>query len=161
MSELVETKQNTELAPLPQGTSWLSPFLTVKSIDSIMGLYENVLGFHVDWTHLTKDEVMDYAQLSYNNCTIKLCLEGASLAGISPAGIEGSPSSFYLYTENIDTIIKNVKAAEWTICDGLTEQFWGDKTFSCIDPEGYKWTFATPYKSYNWGTCGGNESNCS
>ena len=72
MSVLVEAQNTTKLAPLPKGTSWLSPFLTVKSLDSIIGLYETVLGFQINWTHLNKAEVMDYGQVSYNGCTINL-----------------------------------------------------------------------------------------
>ena len=30
MSEILETKNEIKLAPLPEGTAWFSPFLTVK-----------------------------------------------------------------------------------------------------------------------------------
>ena len=54
-----------------------------------------------------------------------------------------SPTSLYLLTEKVDkTVAKAVKLGA-TLKGEVKDMFWGDRTGTLIDPEGYMWMVAT------------------
>jgi PhnB protein len=66
---------------------------------------------------------------------------------MGPSTWGGSPGStgmriYINLKESVDAYHDSVKAAGITINDSLTDQFWGDRTFSVEHPDGYLITFA-------------------
>jgi PhnB protein len=67
--------------------------------------------------------------------------------GKSPKAIGGSPVSLWVYVENCDALFERAVGAGAKVPPGpmgqLMDQFWGDRTGSFTDPEGFQWTIAT------------------
>jgi uncharacterized glyoxalase superfamily protein PhnB len=67
--------------------------------------------------------------------------------GKSAKALGGSPISLWIYVADCDSLFNRAVAAGGTVPQGpmgaLADQFWGDRTGSVLDPEGYHWTIAT------------------
>ena len=59
----------------------------------------------------------------------------------------GSPISLWVYVEDCDALFTRAVGAGAQVAPGpmgaLQDQFWGDRTGTVIDPEGFHWTIAT------------------
>ena len=59
----------------------------------------------------------------------------------------GSPASFWIYVADCDALFNRAIAAGAKQAGGpmgqLQDQFWGDRSGTLTDPEGYTWTIAT------------------
>ena len=53
------------------------------------------------------------------------------------------PLNFYVYCPDVDRVAADAKAAGATIERPPEDMFWGDRTASIRDPDGYLWMFAT------------------
>ena len=54
----------------------------------------------------------------------------------------GHGVTLYAYVPNLDDYYRRVKAGGARIMDEPKDQYWGDRTMSLVDPQGYLWTFA-------------------
>jgi len=64
----------------------------------------------------------------------------------SPKGYGGSPVSFYVYVEDVDTAWKRAVGAGAKATMPLTDMFWGDRTGRLEDPFGHSWSLAQHVK---------------
>ena len=76
-----------------------------------------------------------------------IMLNDAMGGGKGPKTLGGSPASFWVYVEDCDALYKGAVAAGAQIPPGpmgqLEDQFWGDRSGTLTDPQGYQWTIAT------------------
>ena len=63
--------------------------------------------------------------------------------GDSVVILAGSPSSLFLYVENVDEVIARAVALGATLVRPPQDQFYGDRDGHIIDPFGHGWTIAT------------------
>ena len=69
--------------------------------------------------------------------------ESPERGALSAKTAGASPATLYILTENVDkTLAKAVKLGA-TVQQPAMDMFWGDRTASVIDPEGYAWMIAT------------------
>jgi PhnB protein len=54
-----------------------------------------------------------------------------------------SPVVMYLYVVDVDDTIDKALTAGARLLAPLTDQFWGDRTASIMDPSGHVWTVAS------------------
>ena len=113
------------------------PFITVDSVDSVHNSYINELGF---------TRVMGVAGPDGQLSMVTLTLDGARLMFARPRGkIDGTqpalgkrPVDVYLEVADVDAYHTQLKKRAVNISDPLTLQWWGDKTFKVLDPNGYE-----------------------
>jgi PhnB protein len=60
-----------------------------------------------------------------------------------PGGIEGSPTSLFLYVEDADAVIDKAMQRGATLKRPAQDQFYGDHDGAIVDPFGHTWTIAT------------------
>jgi PhnB protein len=69
------------------------------------------------------------------------------MGGKGPIEMGGSPVSLWIYVEDCDALFNRAVAAGATIAFGsmgaVTDQFWGDRSGTIIDPHGYRWAIAS------------------
>ena len=75
----------------------------------------------------------------------RIMVNDAMMGGKGPQAIGGSPASLWVYVDNCDSLFNRAVAAgaqipEW---GQVTDQFWGDRSGTIVDPAGYRWTIAT------------------
>ena len=61
----------------------------------------------------------------------------------SPAKI-GRTSLLYVLVPDVDAHYEHAKAAEAEIVEEPTDAPYGDRRYTCRDPEGHEWCFASP-----------------
>jgi PhnB protein len=59
-----------------------------------------------------------------------------------PAGLEGSPTSLYVYVEDVDATVERAVRLGATVARAPQDQFYGDRNGFIIDPFGHGWTIA-------------------
>ncbi|HEV8624771.1 MAG TPA: VOC family protein [Acidimicrobiia bacterium] len=60
-----------------------------------------------------------------------------------PGGLDGSPTSLYVYVEDVDATIERAVKLGATLARPPQDQFYGDRNGYIIDPFGHGWTVAT------------------
>jgi PhnB protein len=48
-----------------------------------------------------------------------------------------------VYCDDVDALCKRAEAAGATVESPPADMFWGDRTCTLVDPDGYKWCFGT------------------
>jgi PhnB protein len=61
----------------------------------------------------------------------------------SPQSPGATPVSLLLYVPDVDVLFEKAVAAGATVMKPLTDQFYGDRSGTVIDPFGHVWTLAT------------------
>ncbi|CDZ77244.1 Glyoxalase-like domain protein [Legionella massiliensis] len=70
--------------------------------------------------------------------------------GLSPyASNTKTPVKIYVYCDDLDSRYQKAMDYGLQIVAPLSLQFWGDRVFRVLDPEGYLWEFATTVAERN------------
>jgi PhnB protein len=59
------------------------------------------------------------------------------------AGLEGSPTSLYVYVEDVDTTVERAGQLGATVVRAPHDEFYGDRNAFIVDPFGHGWTVAS------------------
>jgi uncharacterized glyoxalase superfamily protein PhnB len=118
---------------------------------------ERAFGFR----ELVESQVLDQAtggiahtEVEYRGAHIGIGGQGGHGA-VSPKEI-GTPSLYLsIYVPDVDAHYQRARAAGARIVVGLRDQFWGDRTYECLDLEGHRWRFhqrvrEVPREEWNW-----------
>ena len=86
-----------------------------------------------------------HAELQIGNS--KIMVNDAMMGGKGPRALGGSPMSLWLYVDDCDALFNRAITAGAKTQEGpmgkVSDQFWGDRAGTLIDPAGYQWTIAT------------------
>jgi uncharacterized glyoxalase superfamily protein PhnB len=114
------------------------PIIAVPSVDDTRHFYVNTLGFQHVMGMVGKDGLLDF-------CTVTL--GAASIMfnrGAAPARTSGKQLvEIYLEVVDVDALHSALKKKGVAITEPLTLQWWGDRTFKVLDPNGYEIWFYT------------------
>ena len=128
----------------PKDMPSLIPYLVVRDAQKSLDFYKEAFGFEVINT-VVDDSKLRHIEMRRGEIVIMFCPEGAmGMETMSPAtkGVEES-ISLYCYCEDVDTF--HVQAVKHGAKPTMPPQdcFWGDRMCALVDPDGYKWSFAT------------------
>jgi len=114
------------------------PMIAVKSVDAVRDFYVEKLEFEHVMGMVGKDGQLDFVTVVLGGARIMFSRAqgGASQAGKQPVEI-------YLQVDNVGAYHDTVKKNGVKITDPLTMQWWGDRTFKVLDPNGYEIWFYT------------------
>jgi PhnB protein len=130
---------------VPEGHHTVTPQLTMDNAAQAIDWYKKALGAVEVSRAVGPDGKIMHAEIRIGDSPIMLNDEMGG--GKSAKASGGSPASFWIYVEDCDALFKRAVAAGGKVPPGpmgeLTDQFWGDRTGSLIDPHGYQWTIAT------------------
>jgi uncharacterized glyoxalase superfamily protein PhnB len=129
-------------AARPTGMQSVSPGFTVNDANASMTWYCDVLGFSVG-DRWEKDGVFLGGTVVQGPVTINIGQDDWKLGRDRKKGLG---VRIYITTaEDIDTYAKDVKSRGGTL-EYEPNSEWGFRTFSIVDPDGYKITFLRPLK---------------
>jgi uncharacterized glyoxalase superfamily protein PhnB len=121
----------------------LMPMISVESVDQARTFYVEKLGFDHMMGMLGKDGQLDFCTVTLAGAKVMLQrplqrMEGAS-ATSSKRAVE-----LYIEVENVNEYHDQVRRRGVKVSDPLTNQWWGDRTFTVMDPFGYNiWFYQT------------------
>ena len=131
--------------PVPAGMHTVTPQLTMQNAAAAIEWYKNALGADEMTRALGPDGKVMHALLRVGDSMIML--NDDMMGGDTAKAHGGSPISLWLYVADCDALFDRAVKAGARVADGpmghMQDQFWGDRTGSIIDPEGYRWNIAT------------------
>ena len=130
---------------IPEGHYTVTPQLTLDNAATAIDWYKKALGAEEMSRAVGPDGKIMHAEIRVGNS--RIMLNDAIMGGKGPKALGGSPASLWLYVEDCDAVFNRaVGAGGQVAADGMgkmTDQFWGDRSGSFVDPHGYQWTIAT------------------
>jgi PhnB protein len=128
----------------PDNMPWLTPCLTVKDADAAAAFYEKAFGFEKRFALPGPDGRTAHAEIAWRDGLVMIGPECAAQPCKSPATSgQRPPSSIYVYCDDVDALFRRATAAGAAVELPPQEMFWGDRVCTLLDPDGYRWSFAT------------------
>lgn len=116
----------------------IMPIIAVPSVDATRNFYVDTLGFQHVMGMVGKDGQLDFCTVVLGTASI-MFNRGAG----APAAPGRQPVDIYLEVADVDALHAALKKQGVAISDPLTMQWWGDRTFKVMDPNGYEIWFYT------------------
>ncbi len=121
----------------------IMPILTVKDVDASVAFFQHKLGFRHDMSMSGADGTNVFAIVGLGAAVLGLSSDSTVRAPYAP----GVQFMIYLPDDlSIDQYYADVQAKAVPIDEPLQDSYWGDRTFSLHDPDGYLLTFAFTVK---------------
>jgi len=121
----------------------VSASLCVTDVKAAVAFYQKALGFTKRGVMNGPDGKPIHAELTLRGTTLMLGPEMAERGYLSAKNAGASPATLYLYTENVDKLVAKALKLGATAQGPVMDMFWGDRSGTIVDPEGYKWMIAT------------------
>ena len=133
-------------SPVPAGFHTVTPQLTLDNAAQTIEWYKKALGAEELARATGPDGKIIHAEIRIGDTIVMLNdVIGNNAKG--PRAYAGSPASLWVYVQDSDALFNRAVAAGARVLDGpmgkMADQFWGDRTGTLKDPEGYMWTIAT------------------
>jgi PhnB protein len=84
-----------------------------------------------------------HAEIRIGDSPIMLADEFPDMGAVSPKTLKGTPVGIMLYVDDVDKLFAQAVAAGGNVERPVTDQFYGDRSGTLIDPFGHKWTIST------------------
>ena len=121
----------------------LTTMLTVTDVNAAAAFYQKAFGFAKRGIMNGPDGKAIHAELTLRGATLMLGPEMPQMGARSAKSVGASPSSLYLLTENVDKVVATAVKLGATSKGPVMDMFWGDRTGTVVDPDGYVWMVAT------------------
>jgi PhnB protein len=129
--------------PIPDGYHSVTPYLICADAATAIDFYKKAFAA-VELLRLGgPDGKIGHAEIRIGNSIIMLADEHPEFLQKAPTAYGGSPVSMVIYVPNVDEVFHQAIAAGGKEVRPLTDQFYGDRTGSLIDPFGHTWTIMT------------------
>ena len=129
---------------VPEGFHTVTPQLILDNAAQAIEWYKKALGAQEISRALSPDGKIMHADLKIGNSHVMM--NDAMMGGKGPQALGGSPISLWVYVEDVDALFNRAVAAgakPHGPMGQVSDQFWGDRTGTFMDPAGYQWTIAT------------------
>ena len=123
-----------KVKPVPEGYHTVTPFLALKDAHRAIDFYKRAFGAEERGRMPTPDGKIAHAEIRIGDSVVML-----TEAIQEPV----TPSSMYLYVEDVDAAFKRAVAAGAQATTDVADMFWGDRFGRVTDPFGVRWGIAT------------------
>jgi uncharacterized glyoxalase superfamily protein PhnB len=126
----------------------LTSALCYRDPKAALKFLEAALGFELTMLIEDNDGNLAHSEMSFGDSLIMIGNEWTEKHK-SPASIEGlNTQSVHIHLEgDIDAHCERARAAGFEILMEPADQFYGDRTYRCRDPEGHFWTVGAPIRA--------------
>lgn len=126
----------------PEHTPRIMPMLTYADAPAAIEFLCRAYGFRQRFRLDMPDGRVGHAELVLDDGVIALASEFEGF-GTSPLRLDGHASQLFCYVDDVDAHFARARAEGATITCEPADQFYGDRIYRTIDPEGHHWIFAT------------------
>jgi len=127
---------------IPDGYHSVTPYLALSNADKAIEFYKKALGATEIYRLPMPGGKVGHAELQIGNSRIMVSDEAPEFGNKSAKTIGGSPVGICVYSEDVEALAKRFLAAGGKEVRPLRTEFYGDRTGTYEDPEGYKWTLS-------------------
>ena len=130
---------------IPEGFHTVTPSLTLKNSLKALEFYKKAFNAKVLGVFPSPDgKSTMHATMQIGDSILMMGDEAPQCKSAETFG--GSPSTFYIYTEDADAFFNRAIQAGAVSTMPVADQFWGDRMGQLKDPFGYSWAIATQKK---------------
>jgi PhnB protein len=115
----------------------LMAMIYVDSVERARSFYVDKLGFSHVMGMLGKDGLLDFCTVMLDGARIMLMRPSEDMTGTN-ATTERRPVELYLEVADVEAYHEQLKMQKIKPNSPLTDQWWGDRTFTVRDPFGYQ-----------------------
>lgn len=128
----------------PSDMPRVTPHIFYDDVGAAIDWLSSAFGFPVRNRMTDKTGLVVHGELEIGpDSLVMLGLTEEHKEWTSPKTIEGRITHrLYVFVDNIDAHYERAKAAGAVINRDIADQWWGDRCYECIDPEGHRWKFA-------------------
>jgi uncharacterized glyoxalase superfamily protein PhnB len=132
-----------EAAPRPA----FIPSVIYKDNRTALKWLEKAFGFEISEVLIDANDNIVHAEMSHGDGIVMIGYEWADWTK-SPASIGGANTQriFVHLQSGIDEHCERARKAGATIAMGPADQFYGERSYMAVDPEGHHWTFSQTVK---------------
>ncbi len=121
----------------------ITPHIFYDDVGAAMDWLIKAFGFQVRLRMTDKQGLVVHGELEVADSLVMLGLAGEKKDWTSPQTHDGHVNGrLYIFVDDVDAHYKRAVSAGAKILIELADQFWGDRCYECIDPEGHRWKFA-------------------
>jgi PhnB protein len=121
----------------------ISPILVVVDVEKAYEFCQKAFGFEGRGVMPGLDGKPIHAELKLRESVLMLGPEMPAQKIQSAKTLGSTPTTLYLYVEDVDQVTTRATNAGATLLQPPTDMFWGDRTSLLADPQGNKWMLAT------------------
>ncbi|WP_283149496.1 VOC family protein [Silvimonas soli] len=129
--------------PIPDGYQAITPYLISGDASAAIEFYKNAFGAVERLRVHGKDGKIMHAEIEIDGAVFMLTSENPQWNARSPKTIGGSPVSMVLYVTDVDARVAQATQAGAKLQRAVANQFYGDRSGSVEDPDGYSWHIST------------------
>ena len=135
----------TRPKPIPDAYRRVTPCLIVQGGVKALEFYAAVFGATEYMRFPGPGDTVAHAEIQIGDSVV--IIEDASpergTTAPPPGGVAGSPSSLFVYVEDVDAVVARAVELGATLQRSPQDQFYGDRDGHIVDPFGHGWTIAT------------------
>jgi uncharacterized glyoxalase superfamily protein PhnB len=121
----------------------ITPHLFYDDVAAAIDWLVKAFGFQVRLRMTDQSGGVVHGELEMADSLVMLGLTAENPAWESPQTHGGQVSQrLYIFVDEIDAHYQRAVSAGAKILREPADQFWGDRVYECIDPEGHRWKFA-------------------
>jgi uncharacterized glyoxalase superfamily protein PhnB len=121
----------------------IAPYLFYDDVDRAARFLEEAFGFKRIFESPDPKGGLAHAQLAHGAGKVMLGKVGPGLRPVkSPRSLDALHGGIYVYVEDVDAHCAQARKAGAEILLEPGDQFWGDRMYCAVDPEGHFWMIA-------------------
>jgi PhnB protein len=140
---LTEEGITMNVRPVPEGYSTVTPYLIVTRAADAIEFYKHAFDAEELMRFAGPGGGIAHAELQIGSSRIMLADENPQMGFRSPQSIGGSGVGMMVYVDDVDRVFSRAVDAGAKAHQEVTNQFYGDRSGTLIDPFGHWWTVAT------------------
>jgi PhnB protein len=124
----------------PEDMPRITPYLLYEDVGSALDWLAQAFGFHERMRLPGPDGKITHAEMELADGVVMMGNPGPEYR--NPRRLGQVTQSIYVYVEDVDKHFEHARGAGATILAEPEDQFYGDRRYSAVDPEGHEWHFA-------------------
>lgn len=129
--------------PIPPEFHTVTPYLVIRGAAKAIEFYKKAFGAEERYVMPGPEGRIMHAEIKIGDSIIMLSDECAEFGNLGPEARGGATSSLFLYFTNVDAAFDKAVQSGCTVKMPLSNQFWGDRFGTVVDPFGHVWSMAT------------------
>jgi uncharacterized glyoxalase superfamily protein PhnB len=124
----------------PENTPRITPYLLYEDVGAAIQWLGNAFGFSERMRLPGPDGKINHAEMELADGLVMLGCPGPEYQ--NPKRVGHVTQQLYVYVDDVDKHCAQAKTAGASITEEPADQFYGDRRYATLDPEGHVWFFA-------------------
>ena len=125
----------------PEGNQRVIPYLAYADAPAAVEFLCRAYGFEAGVQMDMGGGVLGHAELHLDDNVVFLATAFDEIGLTSPRNLSAVHGQVMVYVDDVDEHYEKAKAAGAEITEEISDQFYGDRSYRTVDPEGHQWVF--------------------